>query len=246
MIDIQTEMQAAIDAAKAAGEALSGRGDAFTGIAAEEGRDIKLKADKAAEAIIIEKLNALAPRPVLSEETGWTAQEEDRVWVVDPLDGSANYNKTIPLCCVSIALVQSGEPILGVIYDFNHDDLYTGAEGLGAFLNGEPISVSKTPETTSAILMTGLAINRDFSPEALARSAADFARWKKVRMIGSAATSISYVAAGKADCYYEENIMFWDVAAGVAITRAAGGRATLSDGPLDAPKVVRVDNGLLD
>lgn len=243
---MKQELDAAITAARAAGAALAARGEAFTGVASADGRDIKLKADKASETIIVEKLTELAPLPILSEETGWTAEPGDRVWVVDPLDGSANYNKRIPLCCVSIALVEDGQPVLGVLYDFNHDQLYAGVVGEGAWLDGEPIKVSDTPVSTSAILMTGLAINRDFSAEALARTAADFARWKKVRMIGSAATSISFVASGKADCYYEENIMFWDVAAGCAITLAAGGRVQMSDGPLDAPKNVRVDNGRID
>ncbi|MDM7984931.1 MAG: inositol monophosphatase family protein [Maricaulis sp.] len=245
-IDLDGELEVAMHAAREAGKALAARGEAFAGVASSKGRDIKLNADKAAEDIIFRILAAGAPRSILSEETGWTAEADDYAWVVDPLDGSANYNNHIPLCCVSIALVQSGAPVLGVLYDFNNDQMYSGIVGRGAWLNGRSISVSETSDASSAILMTGLAVNRDFSAEALARSAADFARWKKVRMIGSAATSLSYVAAGKADCYFEENIMFWDVAAGCAIVTAAGGRVNISDGPLDAPKVVKVDNGKLE
>ncbi len=228
-----------------AGKALRGRGAAFQGVAASQGRDIKLNADKAAEKIILPHLLAAANYPVLSEEAGWSAAKAGRYWVVDPLDGSANYNRQIPLCCVSIALVEDDKAILGVINHFDVEELYAGAVGYGAEMNGAPLCVSGVDDTAQAILMTGLPVYRDFSDDALAAFARDFARWKKVRMIGSAALSIAFVASGKADRYAEDSIMFWDVAAGCAIAEAAGGRATLSAGPMDEAKNVCVDNGAL-
>lgn len=244
-LDKRAALTAAETAARIAGDALHKGGGAFDGVVSAEGRDIKLKADKAAEQLILESLQKEWAAPVLSEEAGWTAAPGDIAWVVDPLDGSANYNRNMPLCCVSIALVQNKKPILGVIYDFNHDDLYAGIVGDGATLNGEPMRVSAVPRTQEAILMTGLPLNRDFSTDALATFAADFANWKKVRMIGSAATSLAFVAAGKADRYAEDGIRFWDVAAGVALIEAAGGRVQIEGDVLTDPIRVIADNGVL-
>lgn len=246
MAGFAAERALAEQAARKAGAALAERGAAFTGIDSAEGRDIKLKADKAAETIIIEVLGAGSDYPILSEETGWTAEEGDICWVVDPLDGSANYNKQIPFCCTSIALVKSGDPVVGVIYDFNHDDLYSGEVGVSATLNGSAMSVSDVDAKKDAILFTGLPLNGDFSADALGAMAADFAHWKKVRMMGTAATSVAMVSCGKAERYHEIGIMIWDVAAGCALVKAAGGRVTMTDGPLDAPKTVTADNGLFD
>lgn len=238
-------LEAAQTAAIRAGKALRDGGAAFDGVVTAEGRDIKLKADKAAERLILDSLQKDFPSPVLSEESGWTAAPGDVAWVVDPLDGSANYNRGMPLSCVSIALVQDNTPILGVNYDFNHDDLYMGIVGEGATLNGAPMHVSRTAHTKDAILMTGLPLNRDFSDEALRDFAADFANWKKVRMIGTAATSLSFVAAGKADRYAEDGIQIWDIAAGAALVEAAGGRVTIEGDVLCEPIRVVADNGLL-
>lgn len=245
MTDQALLLDVARRAAIEAGQALVARGEGFQGVAFAQGRDIKLKADKAAENVILPILLEKTDYPVLSEEAGWSAPKSGRYWVVDPLDGSANYNRHIPLCCVSIALVENDKPILGVINHFDSGELYTGVVGVGAELNGLPIKVGDIRDPGQAILMTGLPVYRDFSEEALGAFARDFARWKKVRMIGSAALSIAFVAAGKADRYKEESIMFWDVAAGCAIAEAAGGRAVLSAGPMDGAKTVCVDNGLL-
>lgn len=245
MAQFGKERALAETAARKAGAALNARGDDFLGVDSAEGRDIKLKADKAAEAIIIDVLSNGSEYPILSEETGWTAEEGDICWVVDPLDGSANYNKEIPFCCTSIALVKNGQPVVGVIFDFNHDDLYSGEVGDSATLNGRPMSVSEIDAKKNSILFTGLPLNGDFSAEALGAMAAAFADWKKVRMMGTAATSIAMVSCGKAERYHETGIMIWDVAAGCALVEAAGGRVVISDGPLDAPKTVTADNGRL-
>lgn len=245
MSDYQAYLSTAKKAALEAGKVLAARGNNVSGILADAGRDIKLVADKAAEAVILKILGEETDLPILSEETGWTAAEEDCVWVVDPLDGSANYNREIPLCCVSIAIVDKGKPVLGVIYDFNHGDLYSGVVGHGATKNDQPISVTDIEDTKKGILFTGLPLNSDFSDEALASFAKGLSKWKKVRMFGSAATSITQIACGKGDRYHENGIMIWDVAGGCALTLAAGGRVYISSGPLDSPKTVVADNGKL-
>ena len=183
---------------------------------------------------------------VLSEERGWAGGTTGGLtWVVDPLDGSANYAQGIPLCDVSIALIDGAHTKLGVVYDFNRDELYTGIVGQGAWLNREPMRVSPVAERNKGILMTGLPVRRDFGDDPLNVLVSDMAVWRKVRMIGTAALAVAYVAAGRADLYREENVMFWDVAAGCALVLAAGGAVEMTEGPLDEPKTVIAHNGLL-
>jgi len=216
------------------------RDESWWGTKSDDNRDVKVVADQKSEELIVAILTGESPFSVLGEETGWqgVTQSGDLNWIVDPLDGSANYARKIPLCCVSIALVENGKPILGVVYDFNSDDLYSGIVGQGAWLNGEPMTVSSIRERNKAILVTGLPVRRDFSAQAMTAFAQDMADWQKVRMIGTAALALAYVASGRADCYREENIMFWDVAAGCALVEAAGGKVSISPGDLLEPKMV--------
>lgn len=190
-------------------------------------RDIKLAADRAAEAVILDYLTAETGMPALSEEAGEVggAPVNGLRWVVDPLDGTANYSRGIPLFCVSIALECEGEPVLGVIHDLSREETFSGTVGLGARLNGAPISVSRNADPARSIFATGLPARRDFSAESLGDFGRSLARWQKVRLLGSAALSLAYVAAGRCDAYAEQSIMPWDVAAGIALVRAAGGKA---------------------
>ncbi|MEM9669253.1 MAG: inositol monophosphatase [Pseudomonadota bacterium] len=244
--DLDTLIETAETAARAAGELLRHRGEDTKGVLFETGRDIKLAADRAAEAVILETLQTASDIPILAEESGQhDGAASDLLWVVDPLDGSANYNREIPLCAVSIGLMRADEPLLGVIYDFNTDELYSGGMGLPATLNGKEIRVSDVSEKGRAILATGLPVSADYSPEALGTMAAGFADWKKVRMLGTSTIAAAYVAAGRVDRYAETGARLWDVAAGLAIVRAAGGRAIIGDGPLDGARSILIDNGRL-
>ena len=146
---------------------------------------------------------------------------------MDPLDGTANYTRDIPLCCVSIALVSNLNPVIGVIYDFNNDDLYEGTKENKALMNNQPINVSDIAEKNKGILVTGLPNATDYSDKAMLMMVKDFQSWRKVRMIGSAAMAAVYVASGKADLYKEFGTYLWDVAAGAAIVSAAGGVAEI-------------------
>ncbi len=245
--DLRTYLELAESAALAAGARLSARPETWQGVDVEEGKDIKVKADRQSEDMIREILSQGSNIPILGEESGWSGQMDSSglAWIVDPLDGSANYNRRIPLCAVSIALLEGNTLRLGVIYDFNAKELYAGIVGQGAWLNQDPMRVSGIRERSKSVLMTGLPVRRDFSPEALADMAADMAQWKKVRMIGSAALAVAYVASGRADYYREENTMFWDIAAGCALVLAAGGTVEISEGPLNQPKNVIAHNGHL-
>lgn len=210
-------------AAMAAGERLLKAKSQWIEVDSQIGRDIKLRADTEAEAVILSMLREQSPYPILSEEAGSVGGPEATrpYWVVDPLDGTFNYLRDIPLCCVSIALCLDRDPLLGCIYDFNRDELFTGGKSTPLLCNGVPV-----PSPAEAlILATGLPRKGDFSADRLARFGPHVAQWKQVRMIGSAALSLAWVAAGRFDAYEEAGILWWDVAAGVALVRAGGGRA---------------------
>ena len=108
-----------------------------------DGKDIKLKADVEAEEIIKNHISNKSNFPMLGEETGKSVEDLGRsFWVIDPLDGTANYSRGIPICCVSIALIHDMQPVIGVIYDFNNNDLYFGHQKSKAFVNDQAIQVS--------------------------------------------------------------------------------------------------------
>jgi len=223
-------LQIAGDAAVTAGKYLASLDKAGVRIDSSEGKDIKISADKESESIIIDFLREKTDITILSEEKGVIKAngENDLQWVVDPLDGTINFIKGIPVNCVSIALCRGEEPLLGAIYDFNRNELFTGITGGGAWLNGKAITVSDTDTIDKAILFSGFPPNADFSPEAVKRMVEQIRAFLKLRWIGSAALSLAYVAAGRGDAYLETGIRLWDVAAGLAIVAGAGGNYKLN------------------
>ena len=142
---------------------------------------------------------------------------------MDPLDGSLNYSREIPLNCISIALWKGDQPVLGVIYDYNHDSLLKGIVGEGAYLNDESIKVSDIDDKSKSIITTGFPVYTSFEDASLLDFIKTIQSYKKVRLLGSAALSLSLVAKGSVEAYTESNIAFWDVAAGIALVKAAGG-----------------------
>ena len=181
------------------------------------------------ETLILNILKRDSDFPILSEESGWvnisnSPMEKEYLWVVDPLDGSMNFSRGIDMCCVSIALWENANPVLGVIYDFNREELFTGLINHGAWLNDVQIHASKISKESDAVFATGFPVNMDFSQKSLISMTQKFSKYKKIRMIGSAALSLAYVACGRFDIYHEKNIKVWDVAAGLALVVASGGK----------------------
>ena len=238
-------IELATKAAIEAGNFLKNSKNDINVINKSEGRDIKLVADIEAERIIRKILNS-SNIPILGEELGLdSAKLDDTIWVVDPLDGTANYNRNIPISCVSIALLKELNPILGVIYDFNNDLVYSGGTQKKATENSSPIYVSKLENKKEGTMLTGLPVNTDYSSKAIKSLIDNFKSWKKVRMIGSAAIASIYVASGRADYYSESGTNIWDIAAGVAITRAAGGKAEIKNLSNNFSLDIVITNGLL-
>ena len=188
------------------------------------GKDIKLSSDRQSEAIIIETL-ASSGIPILSEECGYVGGASNRHWIVDPLDGSMNYYKGLDdYACVSIALWENGKPVLGVINRFARGEVFTGLPLYRvAALNGKSIKPSDVVAAEDAVMATGFSARWDYSDDGLLSFFGRVRRFKKVRMLGAAALMAVFVACGRVDAYFEEDIMLWDIAAAMAIVQAAGG-----------------------
>jgi len=229
MSDLDKWLNIAKSAALSGGQYLLENQENDLEVLLNSGRDIKLRIDIDTEKLIINKINAHSSFSILGEETGLSNELGEFYWVVDPLDGTSNYLRNIPISCVSIALMRNLTPILGVIYDFNHDDLYFGHQESKAFVNKREIKVSDYAQKIQSTLVTGIPAKTNYSNDEFKDMIDDFQNWKKVRMIGSAAMASIYVASGKAETYKEREIFLWDIAAGAAIVTAAGGIASITN-----------------
>ncbi len=208
-------------------------------------RDVKLQADYESNKFIISELSGFSNFKILSEETeewSFPLDDDELYWIVDPLDGSVNYSRSIPLFCISIALWKGNNPVIGVIYDFIRNELFSGIVGIGAWLGAERMNVSNISEMNNAVVCTGFPVKSDFSNEVIYDFITKIQRFKKVRLLGSAALSLAYVASGRVDYYHENNIAIWDVAAGIALVVAAGGKTAYETGNENNRLIVRATN----
>ena len=211
--DLRRYLDMAVEVARDASLSISH--DSDKSIAANPERDIKLEGDIRLNQLIVCRLQEKSPYSVLSEEEGFSKgklESKEYRWIVDPLDGSLNFSRDIPLSCISIALWREMSPLLGVIYDFNRDEMFTGLVPEGAWLNGTPIKVGAVMRENEAVLCTGFPVSTDFAESALLNFVKDIQSYRKVRLLGSAALSLAYVASSRADVYQENDIAIWDVA----------------------------------
>lgn len=230
----------AIESAREAGEYLLKNKNSQKAIFSEQGRDIKLEIDRSTEKLIRASLKK-SEIGILGEEYGGES-DAGLVWVIDPIDGTANYFRGLDQCCISIALMDNDQALLGVIYNFNTNELFHAQHNQGAFLNDVSISVSNLSDKKKAYLTTG------FPASESVESSLDFLNglkeWKKIRMFGSAALSCAYIASGRCDAYIETGVYLWDFAAGICLVNEAGGRVQYSK--IDSERYsVKFDNSCL-
>ena len=199
----------------------------------KERMDYASEVDGLAEEAIIKELRRAYPEyAVLGEEGGLqkgrgAPHPSKPTWVIDPLDGTSNYLHGWPHWCVSIALVENGEPQHGVVFDPLRNELFTATRGSGSQLNERKIRVAERKDLTGAMLVTG------FPPRERERAGAQLECVREllreaedIRRTGSAALDLAYVACGRADAYFESGLKAWDLAAGVLLVREAGGRVS--------------------
>jgi myo-inositol-1(or 4)-monophosphatase len=219
--------------------------------------DLVTEADRASEALIVNRLRAAFPdHGIYGEEGTRQGLDSEFRWYVDPLDGTTNFAHGFPVFCVVLGCErrrpglppnEDGEMVAGVIYDPLRDEMFSAARGAGATLNGEPIHVSGTRSLQESLIATGFpsqkrhrSPNVHFYQEFTLRS-------HGVRRAGSAAIDLAYVACGRLDGYWEFQLNPWDTSAGYLLLEEAGGRITHFDGgqfTLDSREILAT-NGLI-
>ncbi len=210
--------------------------------------DLVTVADRKSEALILERIQARWPKhDVLGEEGASIETGSDYRWYVDPLDGTTNFAHGFPVFCVSLALEWKGQRIAGVVYDPTRDELFSAERGSGAYLNGEPIRVSKVANLAECLVATGFPSHKRHKNPNIFFYHQITLRTHGVRRAGSAALDLASVASGRFDGFWEFNLNPWDTAAGVLLVEEAGGVVTdFSGGPfqLNSRETV-ASNGLV-
>lgn len=215
--------------------------------------DINLvtEADLASEKLIIDRIRSHYPQhSILAEESGEAViigGTNKWKWIIDPLDGTTNFAHGYPCFCVTLALENEGQIVIGVTYDPTRNELFSAEKGQGSSLNNKPIRVSAAQKLADSLIVTGFPY--DFKQrENFARHLTTFLLQSRgVRRDGSAAIDMAYVACGRFDGFWEEGLNPWDVAAGLLLIEEAGGRVSYYDNSpfsIYAPPIC-ASNGLI-
>jgi len=186
------------------------------------------EADHASEKAILDVIKKEFPgHYILSEEAGEIIQDSSYKWIIDPIDGTVNFAHSIPLCCVSIAVEYNGEIVLASVYNPIMNELFFAEKGKGSTLNDKQIKVSKKQNVMNACLVTGFPYTYLDAPNGPLQIFEKLIRKGiPVRRLGSAATDLCWVAAGRFDGFYEHKLQAWDSAGGYLIVEEAGGKVT--------------------
>ncbi len=237
MNNAQFLLDIAILAANAGGNVLKKYWGKLKSIEEKAPGDLVTAADRESELAILEVIHRHCPgHGILAEESGSQGSQHSSIlWVIDPLDGTTNFAHHYPMFTVSVGVLIDGIPTIGAIYDPFRDELFLGGLELGAFVEyqGErvPIQVSSCRELSRSLLITGFAYDRT---QTIDNNYAEFCHFTHithgVRRGGSAALDLAYLASGRVDGYWERGLSPWDMAAGVALVRSAGGIVTAYDG----------------
>lgn len=189
--------------------------------------DVDLLAEKAIISLLREEYPGFG---IISEEAEEIAADLGYTWIVDPLDGTRNFVYGIPHFCVSIALAQGDEVLLGVIYDPLRGEFFRAEKGKGAFLDDAPISVSATGTVQGSLVGFDMGYEAERGREVLEVAGALWPGIHSVRVMGSAALGLAYAACGRLDIYLHLSLFPWDLAAGMLLVTEAGGMVTEIDG----------------
>jgi len=235
-IEQRRALKCAIEAAKTVGSLMRKNQFAVKKVDSSTQHDIKLALDVRSQRVIENKLREAFPEIAILGEEGTSGDPRaSQRWVVDPIDGTVNFTYGIPHACVSIALQEKAgrgradyedgyNSLLGVVYDPFCDELWTALRGEKALLNNRPIQVSKRRKLTEAVVSIGFAKTHENLESTLPYFLKLVHSVRKIRIMGSAALALTYVASGRFDAYIERGIRLWDIAAGGLILECAGGK----------------------
>jgi len=222
-------LNSAIKAARSAGSFLKSHYGKTHVVDEALHHDLKLALDKESQDLIFAiLLHDFPDHALLGEEGIGGNKNSDYQWIVDPIDGTVNFFYGIPHFCVSIALRKGDEIIVGVIYDPMLDDCWTVEKGQPAYLNDQEITASPRTKLEESILYVGSGKTQNSLDDGLMRFKKASQKARKMRMMGSAALAMAYIATGRLDAYIESRISLWDIAAGKLLIEAAGGSVELT------------------
>src|ERR1017187_2842102 len=270
-IPLKSALATAVKAARAAGKIMHANWHKPKRVNSAEAHDIKLELDVRCQALIEKILATAFPGiPVLGEEGDTGDVNAEYRWVIDPIDGTVNYFFGMPHAGVSIALQAKGDKwqvtsdkkksrsaarhasrithhvsVVGVIYDPFTDELWTTVRGQPTRLNGKIVRVSTRAKVEDAIVAMGFSKSRENLERCMPYLVAISRRAKKLRIMGSAALELAYVASGRLDAYIERRINLWDVAAGSLLVENAGGEFYTLPAPGKYRYAMCADNGKL-
>ncbi len=195
-------------------------------------REVVTTMDRASEELILRSIREAYPDDlIVAEESAPEPGESDRVWIVDPLDGTNNYAHRYPFFSIAIAVEELGQVASGVVYDPLRDELFVAERGRGATLNGAEIRVTSAGDLDEALVATGFPYDRsDATENNLANLNRFILAVRGIRRGGSAELDLAYVAAGRLDGFWEGGLKMWDVSAGGIIVREAAGTVTNFEG----------------
>ncbi|GHC42346.1 inositol monophosphatase family protein [Roseibacillus persicicus] len=242
-----TYLETAINAAQEAGQLLRDHFHQDKNVDEAQHHDLKLELDRKAQDLIFERIAAEFPDHALYGEEGLGGnQESEFQWIVDPIDGTVNFFYGIPHFCVSIAMRQGEDILVGVIYDPMTGELWTAEKDGEVLLNGKPLKVSSRTKLEEAIVFIGCGKDEEALKIGLERFRKASLRCRKMRMMGSAALGMAYTASGRLDAYVESRISLWDIAAGKLILEMAGGSCELVPNA-ENPDIyaIKATNGLI-
>jgi len=191
--------------------------------------DFVTVSDKKIEKILIDELQKARPNySILSEEIGQIKNDEEFRWVIDPIDGTANFLHGIPHFAISVGLEQNKEIVCGIIYDPIKDEMFIAEKGNGSYLNNQRIRVSARSKLKDCIIFTGGPRQNSKDKELSLKEYKNFSSiiQTPIRKMGSASLDMAYVAAGRCDGFWQRNLNYWDFAAGIIIVKEAGGFVT--------------------
>lgn len=219
------ELEVASEAAKVAGEILKQKFGAVSDIRKKGAIDLVTEADLQAEKAILNRISRYFPQDrILAEEAGTRGAPSERVWLIDPLDGTTNFTHGFPFFGVSIALEVEGRVVLGIVCNPYLDEHFLAVEDSGAFLNQRPIRVSNAKHIGDALLATGFPYDiQEDSHDVLEKFGRMLVKAQGIRRPGSAALDLCYLACGRIDGFWEQGLHPWDTAAGCIIVKEAGG-----------------------
>ncbi len=244
-VALKSALAVAVKAARAAGKLMYANWHKPKRVNAAEAHDIKLELDVRCQALIEKTLRAAYPEiPLLGEEGISGDVNAEYRWVVDPIDGTVNYFFGMPHAAVSIALQHREKSVVGVIYDPFTDEIWTTIKGEPTRLNGRIVRVSNRAKLGDAMIAIGFSKNKQNLKVSLPYVNRLARQVKKIRIMGSAALELVYVASGRLDAYIERTINLWDVAAGSLLVENAGGEFYVLPAP-DGKLRMCADNGKL-